>query len=166
MMVSRSRFIADTNVLIDLYHGNVLNAFFTLPYQFISPDVIIEELDEPGGKELTHLGLQSGELSGEQLLQVEFLSQHHPNIAVNDLFALVLAADTQLPLLTGDRRLRDLASRHNVRVYGVLWVLDEMVQKGVLKPTQAGIALQAMLQSGSRLPLAECQQRFRLWKEK
>jgi predicted nucleic acid-binding protein len=44
MMTSRSRFIIDTNILIDLHHGNALDALFQLPYLFIAPDVIIAEL--------------------------------------------------------------------------------------------------------------------------
>jgi predicted nucleic acid-binding protein len=166
MMTSRSRLIIDTNVLIDLHRGHALNALFALPYQFIAPDVIIEELREPDGRDLTHLGLKSGELSGERVLEVEQLSQHHANIAVNDLFALVLAASTGCPLLTGDSRLRKLADRHNVTVHGTLWILDEMVAQGTLKPVEASRALRAMLDQSRRLPLAECQERIRIWEGK
>ena len=153
MMVSRSRYIVDTNVLIDLHRGLVLTQFFALPYQFMSPD----------GRALIQLGLQTGELSGESVLEVESLSVHHRNIAVNDLFALVLAANTGLTLLTGDNRLRNLAIKHNVHVHGTLWILDEMVEKNTLKSVEARRALQKMLDQGSRLPLGECQTRLRLW---
>ena len=163
MMVSRSRYIVDTNVLIDLHRGLVLTQFFALPYQFMSPDVIIEELRDPDGRALIQLGLQTGELSGESVLEVEALSVHHRNIAVNDLFALELAANTGLTLLTGDNRLRNLAIKHNVHVHGTLWILDEMVEKNTLKSVEARRALQKMLDQGSRLPLGECQTRLRLW---
>ena len=49
MTVSRSRFIIDTNVLIDLHRGEILRQFFTLPYSFSAPDVIIDELEDPDG---------------------------------------------------------------------------------------------------------------------
>jgi hypothetical protein len=165
-MAFRSRIIVDTNVLVDLYRGTVLKAFFELPYQFISPDVIIDELREPDGRELIRLGLQSGELSGERVLEVEALSNFNPNIAVNDLFALVLATSNELPLLTGDSNLRSLGAKHNVRVHGTLWVLDEMVAKLTLKPVEASQALHLMLTGGSRLPRAECLQRFRFWESR
>jgi predicted nucleic acid-binding protein len=162
MTASRSRYIIDTNVLIDLYRGQILRQFFALPHHFISPDVIIDELLDPDGRELMHLGLERGELSGERVLEVEELSRYHRNIAVNDLFALVLAISTRLPLLTGDNRLRSLASKHNVQVHGTLWVLDEMVGK-TLKPVEARRALQRMIGQGSRLPLADCQSRLQAW---
>jgi predicted nucleic acid-binding protein len=115
---------------------------------------------------LLRKGLKSGELSGELVLEVEQLSRYHPNIAVNDLFALVLAASSQLILLTGDRRLRELAAKHNVVVHGTLWILDELVKTGVLKSVEASFALRSMLQFGCRLPLADCQERFRVWESK
>lgn len=163
MMDSRSLFIIDTNVLIDLHRGEILRQFFTLPYTFSAPDVIIEELEDPDGSVLMGYGLQKGELSGERVLEVYELSGYHRNIALNDLFALVLAASIGVTLLTGDNRLRVLAAKHNVQVHGTLWVLDEMVARNKLKPVEARRALTKMLENGRRLPLGECQERLRLW---
>ena len=163
MTVSRSRFIIDTNVLIDLHRGEILRQFFALPYRFSSPDVIIDELEDPDGSLLLDYGLQRGELSGERVLEVYELSGYHRNIALNDLFALVLAASIGVTLLTGDNRLRTLAAKHNVRVHGTLWVLDEMVSKNKLKPVEARRALTKMLEHGSRLPNKEYQVRLKNW---
>ena len=163
MMTSRSRFIIDTNVLIDLHTGSILNSLFALQYVFIAPDVIVAELQDPPGSDLLPLGLQSAEFSGKQVLEVMSLAEHHPNIAINDLFALVLAKSRGLILLTGDRRLRDLATKHDVDVHGTLWILDEMVKTGVLKPAEAGRALHTMLDHGCRLPQAECVERLKVW---
>lgn len=163
MTVSRSRFIIDTNVLIDLHRGEILRQFFALPYSFSAPDVIIDELEDPDGSLLLDYGLQRGELSGERVLEVYKLSGHHQNIALNDLFALVLAASTGFTLLTGDNRLRTLATKHNVQVHGILWVLDEMVAKNKLKPVEAHRALTKMLENGSRLPNKEYQVRLKNW---
>jgi rRNA-processing protein FCF1 len=138
MKVSRSRLIVDTNVLIDLHSGGIVEQFFALPYEFVSPDVIIEESEEPDGKELERQGLIRAELS----------------------------SDGALPLLTGDRRLRNLADKHRVPVHGTLWVLDEMVKHNVLTKGQAAHALQLMLDKNSRLPPSECTHRFRLWEGK
>jgi len=41
---------------------------------FISPDVIIDELLDPDGGGLMRMGLESCELSGERVLEVEKLS--------------------------------------------------------------------------------------------
>ncbi len=166
MKVSRSRFILDTNILIDLYRGNVIDEFFSLPYDFASSDVIIAELKIPSGEELIQKGLQSLELSGKQVEEVAFIWEHNLELSVNDIFALVMTYSNHLPLLTGDRRLRILADKHNVVVHGTLWILDEMINHKVLNKEQASKALQTMLENGSRLPNSECLQRFKAWKRK
>lgn len=163
MKDSRPRLIVDTNVLIDLHRGGIVELFFALPYEFVSPDVIIEELKMPDGRTLERQGLLRADFSGDQVEEVYALHQFNLGIAVNDIFALLLASYTELPLLTGDRLLRALANKHRVKVHGTLWVLDEMVEHSVLTPGQAAHALRLMLANHSRLPPADCAHRFRLW---
>ncbi len=42
--------VVDTSLVIDLYIGEILHEAFHLSYQFLAPDVIIEELQEPDGQ--------------------------------------------------------------------------------------------------------------------
>jgi hypothetical protein len=92
MMASRSLCILDTNVLIDMHIGGVLGKIFGLPYEFASPDLILDELETLEASELLHLGLRPLELSGEEVLYVEQLARRHAEVSVRDLFALVAAA--------------------------------------------------------------------------
>jgi hypothetical protein len=66
-------------------------------------------------------------------------------------------------LVTGDRRLNELAKAQGLAVHGVLWILDEMVIHQVLTANQATIALREMLDQGARMPDIECQMRFESW---
>ncbi|MEL7644826.1 MAG: hypothetical protein AAGU04_00980 [Anaerolineaceae bacterium] len=66
-------------------------------------------------------------------------------------------------MVTGDRRLNELAKAQEVPVHGVLWILDEMVIHHVLTATQAAFALREMLDQGASLPDGECQKRFDHW---
>jgi len=163
MTDSPSLCIADTNVLVDLHNGGVLAAMFLLPYTFGAPDVIVAELQVPDGQSLVSMGLRSEELPAEQVLEVAALAEQHRTVSVNDLFALVLARYKSATLLTGDRRLRQLADREGIRVHGVLWVLDEMVRLERLSAARAASALEAILACGARLPRAECDGRLRRW---
>jgi len=167
MTASRSLCILDTNVLIDMHIGGVLGKIFGLPYEFASPDLILDELETLEASELLHLGLRPLELSGEEVLYVEQLARRHAEVSVRDLFALVAAASRNTVLITGDRRLRMLAeTKHSLKVHGTLWLLDEMVKHDLLHPRLAAQALNKMLKAGSRLPPAECAQRFRVWEGK
>jgi len=163
MTTSRSLCILDTNVLIDLYFGSLLEMVFELPYRFATADVLLNELDTPNPSMLHELGLLTIELSGDQVQYVYELVQYHSHVSVNDLFALVSAVSSNAVLITGDKNLRQLALRHNIRFHGTLWILDEMVRSNILEPVEAGRALRKILNAGSRLPLPECQRRFREW---
>jgi len=157
-------FVVDTNVLIDLHVGGLIHAFFALPYVFVAPDVIVAELQAPAGQELVEHGLREETLPGEQVAEVVSLVAQHCHVSTNDLFALVLARVKHTTLLTGDRHLRELARQEGVPIHGTLWVLDEMVEQGVIPSRRAAEALERMLECGTRLPQVECDRRLRRWR--
>ena len=161
---SPSLCIVDANILIDLHIGGLLREFFGLPFRLVAPDVIIAEVDEPNSALLTEYGLESAELSGDQVREVYALLVNCRSVSANDLFALVLARVLNVPVLTGDRHLTRVAAQEGIVVHGTLWVLDEMVRLEIVVPSRAAEALERMLERGSRLPCAECQRRFHLWK--
>lgn len=66
-------------------------------------------------------------------------------------------------LVTGDRRLNELAIAGGISVHGALWLLDEMVRFKALTRGQAAAALKRMLDLGARLPVEECGNRLRRW---
>jgi predicted nucleic acid-binding protein len=156
--------IVDANILIDLHVGGLLRELFRLPFRLAASDVIVAELDEPGGEMLVGYGLESMELTGDQVLEVAALRARYRSVSANDLFALVLARVQKATLLTGDRHLTGVADREGAATHGTLWVLDEMVRLGIVARGQAAQALAQMLERGSRLPQAECQQRLRQWR--
>jgi hypothetical protein len=151
--------VVDTSVLIDLHMGGLLRPVFQLPLFLMAPDVLIAELQEPGGDLLLDYGLTRIELSGDDVGEVYRLANLYRGPSVNDLFALVAAKTMGAFLLTGDRHLREAAERE-----GVPWLLDEMVRVAVIPPLVAAQALERMLEKGSRLPWGECQARIRRWR--
>ena len=155
--------VLDTNVLIDLDRGALLEALFALPLTFVAPDVLIAELESPGGRQLVDRGLRSMTLIGAEVVEVMDLAARYLAPSINDLFALVLARGMGLTLLTGDRALRQLAGSQGVSVHGTLWLMDELVRQAVITPMEAAEALERMLESGRRLPEAECRARLRRW---
>ncbi len=165
MVVYLSKYVVDTSLLIDLYFGEIAYEFFQLPYNFIAPDVIIAELQEPDSRLFIELGLQEHELTGSQILEVMELRSVYRHPSVNDLFALVLARLLSLPLLTSDGNLRKAAVQEGVQVHGTLWALDEMVRLQIISQVQAAGSLKLMCEKGSRLPQDECDKRLREWLE-
>ena len=157
-------YILDTNIPIDLQRGGLLDALFALGLALAAPDVLIGELVIPDGPSLVERGLRSMPLTGPEVEDVMTLATQHRAPSINDLFAFVLARKLDATLLTGDRALRRLAASEGVPVHGTLWLLDKMVSRTVITPTEAADALARMLAGGSRLPAGECRARLRRWR--
>jgi predicted nucleic acid-binding protein len=156
--------VVDTNVFIDVHRGGLLEAVFALPFVFLAPDVIVEELEVPDGKQLSRWGLESVSSSGEQVAAVSALAAVHRRPSVNDLFAFVVARAEGAMLLTGDGALRELAESEGMAVHGTLWLLDELVRLDIVRGRQAAEGLERMVASGRRLPESECQRRIQRWR--
>jgi predicted nucleic acid-binding protein len=155
--------VTDTNIWIDLENGKILADVFRLPYQFFTTDFAVEEHIHPGWAALQELGLKTHDLEPENILELVHLRQIYRQLSAVDLAALLLAKALEASLVTGDRRLNELAKAQGLTVHGVLWILDEMLIHQVLTASQAAIALRKMLAHGARLPDVECQKRFESW---
>jgi hypothetical protein len=164
MADSRQTCVTDANVWIDLHVGSILHLAFRLPFDWHAPDILLAEIQQqPTAAVLTTLGVQSVELSGDQLREVTDLGQKYNRPSPVDLAALVLARAMNATLVTGDRHLREAAEREAVTVHGTLWLLDSLDEFGITSRTNLAVALQRMLHANRRLPRVESQHRLRLW---
>ena len=143
-------------------------------YAFINPDILIwarrrSQLSQSVlAKKLStsaetlnkwEMG-QKAPLSGDILQYAQQLMAKYPRPCRNDCFALALAANLSLPLLTGDKHLRSATKRKGVTVMGSLWLFVEIENQGLVTKESLTIALKKMKDGGRRLPWqkAESQQ--------
>lgn len=155
--------ITDTNIWIDLDHGGLLELIFHLPYQICAADFARVEIRSVDVAVLERQGLIFQELDKELVAELFQLRQRKTTIAIADLAAFLLARVQGAVLVTGDRNLVRLAVDEGIKVHGLLWLMDEMVQLEILLPHHAANALAEILNHGARLPAAECSQRIRNW---
>ena len=71
-----------------------------------------------------------------------------------DLMASVLAQQECCPLLTGDQHLRKAATAEAVEVRGTIWLLEYMLDHGLITTAVAQGGYAAMEDAGRRLPFA------------
>jgi hypothetical protein len=82
--------VVDSSVLIDLHVGELLRSVFRLPLFLMASDVLIAELQEPGGDLLVDYGLTRVELSGGDVQKVSVK-------VIRILFGRVIEAKAQRP---------------------------------------------------------------------
>lgn len=123
--------INDASCLIDLRKGGLVEVLCNLPYRFIVPLPIREsEVLDFSNQQWKHLddnGMITHDLTPEEVKQAFEFKKYHPSLSSNDCFCYVTARVHAGMLLTGDALLRRIACENGLRVHGVLWVIDELV---------------------------------------
>ena len=65
---------------------------------------------------------------------------------------MVYAIDNDCRLLTGDKTLREKAVLENVKVSGILYLTDMLMEEAVIGDDEMAIALERLLATNNRLP--------------
>ena len=171
--------VNDASCLINLRKGQLLHVLLLLllllllrlPYRFIVPLPIREEelLDftPQEWRMLEDGGFTTYDLPGVEVAQVFALKQKHSGLSSHDCFALVTAICQENGiLLTGDGQLRKVATAREVRVHGVLWIIDELHAAGVCEAELLISALELWRDDRAVfLPLQEIDSRLRRLRE-
>lgn len=85
---------------------------------------------------------------------VEEYSAVSGNLSIPDCSVCYYARKNNVPMLTGDRRLRRYAEQQSIEVHGILFLFDEMVANSVISPIDAATKLEELMALNSRLPQA------------
>ena len=80
------------------------------------------------------------------------MGQKYKGVSSNDVEALALAEQKQVPLLTGDGKLRQVSLEEGIDVRGTLWIIEQMLVHELISVEQAESAYNKMEEEGSRLP--------------
>ena len=144
--------ISDTNILIDMEEGKLLESMFKLGHRFATPDILFELELREHHVHLLALGLERLSLDEKAMRRTEQLRARYIRTSANDCMALALSEQKNCPLLTGDRALREAAKNECLDVYGTIWVVNQMVKHSVIDADEARCAYSRMQEKGRRLP--------------
>lgn len=157
----------DSCCLIDLRKVGLLTKALGLPYRMaiVYPLRVQELLGIPEHEWglLEGAGLEVIDVSGELVAEAEQAKRLVRGPSFIDCLSFVQARafGCESILLTNDRKLRDLALRHQVEVYGTLWLLDELVRHARLSTAEAtSVLMEWDADPLVFLPKAEVQQRL------
>ena len=156
--------VLDATVIIDICHGGILRETLHMLGAAYSPDLVCGEVQDVSASELEALGLQIHHLTGDEVLSLQLTAASYTGLTHKDVAALLLASEKSAVLLTGDDKLRWHARQIGLKVHGVLWVLDCLIERRLLSFERAINALEAIMANGSWLPESECSKRLEAWR--
>lgn len=160
--------VKDTSILIDLAEGDLLGPWFALRIETHATDLVLAELRCESQWRHVSGFVEAGLIRRhatppEEVVGLVAYAQAH-GLSLADGSGILLARRLKADLLTGDRHMRGVAGADGVEVRGLLWILDQLVERGVLAKREASDRLEKILAAGSRLPREECAARIRAWR--
>ena len=99
---------------------------------------------------------------------IEIVEEHSAvsgNLSIPDCSVCYFARKHQVPMLTGDKRLRRYAEQQSIEVHGILFIFDEFVRHGIVSTAIAADRLEKLLTLNARLPKSEIRDRLRRWRD-
>ncbi len=115
-------------------------------------------------KNISEGKLQVHELTAPEQTEIaESMLDYSARLSEPDCSCLYLAMKTGSTLLTCEKRLTETARANNVPVHGSLWILDQLIESGVITKRIAHQKLSLLMDFNPRLPQFECMKRLKSW---
>lgn len=166
--------VKDANIFIDLESMGILDLWFQLGHETITSSYVVVELED-GNHANALASIRAGQVKEAVITPEEMAGPFgmlmsdldYSGLSLTDVSVLFLAIREEAVLLSGDRQLRAQAKLHCVEVHGTLWIMDRLVEAGLLASSLASQRLQTLIERTGKerryLPKAECESRIARW---
>ena len=162
--------VTDANIIIDLLQIDIFRYFLKLNWgKYVPPDVT-DEVQEPNSDQLID-AIKAGKIilpsfSSDDLLNIQELKTRYSALSFVDCSCLYLASHLSAILLTGERRLRNIATdAHHLTVHGTLYVLERLIEQNIITHRKAHEKLSQLMQINNRLPHRVCVRLLKRWEQ-
>lgn len=159
-------YVLDTNTIIDLHFGNLLDKVFQLPCKFIVTDFLREELLNPPFDTLADMGLLVEFLKSEEVSEISVMMGRYPKPSYYDISVLILARSRNTILITGDNDLRHAAMDNGVTCLGTCWLIDYLANQFLISFSEAIAAYDLIRRKQRHPPIDECRDFLSHWRQR
>lgn len=159
-------YVLDTNTIIDLHFGGLLDKVFRLPCTFSVTDSLADEFLDPPFHVLQGLGLVFEPLAEEEVADISLLMEKYPQPSYYDITVLLLARSKNTVLITGDNALRNAAEDNGVNCRGTCWLIDYLANERLITYSEAIAAYDVIRKKPRYPPKRECDALLAGWKRR
>ena len=168
-MIKEKLIVSDTSIFIDLISINVLDKLFLLPCDICTTDFVVNEIKWSNQRTEIDKHIKTKELKTvsfgfEELIKISELCSTS-RTSMTDCSVWYLAKETGGRLITGDGKLRRAVEKDNVKVSGILYVFDNLVEYNIMDKVSASALLEQLMAINPRLPEHECEKRIEAWRK-
>lgn len=165
--------VNDTNILIDLVEMGLIGYCREMEIEFHTTKVVIAELIVHEQKMTINKLIDEGilivdEFKGSEVMQFALLYADYSlksNLTPPDCSVMMLAEKLNCRLLTSDQKLKHHAEERNIKVNGLLWLTDKMVDDMIVDSISMIDHLQKWLEINNRAPHKHIMDRIeKYWK--
>jgi hypothetical protein len=162
--------VNDTNIFIDLHSVGLLEEMCRLPYEIHTVDFVVAEIADADQRRIfdglvAQGGIFIDGFTADEVIEiVEEHSSVSGNLSIPDCSVCYFARKHNVPMLTGDRRLRRYAEEQSIEVHGILFIFDELVRHDIISTSMAADRLEELFAINARLPKTEIRNRINRWK--
>jgi len=157
--------ITDTNVLFDVIKIGALPEFFSLNFDICTTVFVIEEIKPPDQRDLVDAFIRAKKLTvfdfiGKEIEEIENFEIVNELKRFTDKSVVWKSLQLNCPILTGDRKIREIAENLGLEVHGSIWIIDELVSNGLISSDMALELFVQLMKTNSWLPRNEIEKRI------
>lgn len=159
--------VTDANVLIFLSRLDLMGSFAGMDFEIHTTDFIVDEYykGRKKDKELKNIDgyIKSGRLTIHEYGYDELMEiyKQKKGLSPSDCSVFKLSSDLDAVLLTGDKTLKLFAEKSAIEVHGIIWLIDEMLEHGVIGKIEYRKKLAELKGLSRRLPVEEIDRRLK-----
>ncbi len=162
--------VTDVSVLFDLYAIGKLTEFFKLDWEIIITDFVYNEILRSDQRKVFEKFIRSGNLiilriSSKEVMEIIRFKTRLSIRSIADRTILWKALQLDATLLTCDKKLRKEAEGHDLEVRGSIWVITELVDKGIVNKTEGRQLLENLKTKNDRLPVERIDEQIKKWNQ-
>jgi len=157
--------ITDTNVLFDVIKIGALPEFFSLDFDICTTVFVIEEIKPTNQREQVETFIRAKKLtvfefSEDDVEEVTGFNTGKDLKRFTDKSVIWKSLQLQCPMLTGDKKMREVAEKIGLEVHGSIWIIDELTSKNLISANKAIKLLEQLLITNGWLPRDEIEKRI------
>lgn len=155
--------INDANILMDIVKLDLTDVFLTLEFELYTTDFVFAEMELEQQEQLLSDRLIKIGASQEDMMAIFELSEQQAGLSFEDCSTWYFAKKMDGILVTGDGKLRKKASASGVEVRGMIYIIEQIKEQGLLPLAVCIEKLTVLKELNDRLPIDEINNRIQIW---